>query len=1030
HQTAMAPYTVYLEAQLEHFDSNHPLPQLHKSENKSTFEQAFFLAKKELSSKVVLMKQQETTLLGTLQHINKKKQILVDDLLKKTQQGREKQIDDVTLQTHSLYQQMQDSAPKVITHSYELKRFLQEEYEPALKELHKRYAQEIKDLKGKLVTVYTQLETKKEELLNYTHQNSDRVLFLNSAHEELIKFKQSLEARLGIYIPATQVPKDALKNYLECDEVIGSFLETIYATEQTSTSWKGFNRTNVYNKLLHYSSILKTSAFDGDIKQIAQYIDNKISLINKELKVDSTTRDFDEKNILNEKPNTSSLSEKTHLLGQINLWTLHNQYKKNELEVPKTEPEKINPQHAEFLALLKQQTKMRIDFLDSARNHLIQFQEALEENQRLYIHGQQIPQDVLKKFLECDSRMAAVIEEVYSQEQSANSWLNWFSAAPIDYDYDITTVLDYIREKIDLIDAEKQVDLISGEVKTVSLTDESTSPPSSLQLLSEKNLWFFHSELMRLQEEITVIEKRIESNEHELIALKNKKTTELNVWEFSKTDKEQALAQASLAHQLNTLAHRQSLINLNSYQLEFKLNDFDGKQNYLDGVVLSLETMEPTLALVFLEQLQQSIAATNVEKLMAQSIVETSGTALQKRIEEDVNLQIKGLEEAKQLYQIVTNKSEPLIILMQDVEENISTLNNKKTYLSDLFLKLNQTHTVKIKEVNTNKDLLIIINKLIDANKKIQSHYPNLMFTDMDIPKSKNERKKMIVERKQFIANYFEPLREFTNNPHKRVKNYFNPILSKINLLKDEVVLLNLENVYEDSKELLKRFSLHNRNGRKGLYEDIERFLANSSPILKKQKHSNNKSIKKKTQAITENIDQMDVIKNILAPSTPGSMNLFPDGDEPIDDIIEPSISQNDMNISEYYFGTGSNDGVFSTYLSERAKTFWFKDFCRSLAVLTLGCFGYKTDAIERTEYILELKETYQQFKDDENQGNELLHLIEQGQKRFTPRAAAGKAGYDKSLYSILESFKSDLKLKPAVVDYGYEPQTFQSKNS
>lgn len=103
--------------------------------------------------------------------------------------------------------------------------------------------------------------------------------------------------------------------------------------------------------------------------------------------------------------------------------------------------------------------------------------------------------------------------------------------------------------------------------------------------------------------------------------------------------------------------------------------------------------------------------------------------------------------------------------------------------------------------------------------------------------------------------------------------------------------------------------------------------------------------------------------------------------------------------------------GTFHKYLQERESTYWFKDLFSQFAALTLGCFGYKTEASIRRSYIQELEGQFKRYqnKPDEENYKALNDTIEQGLKKFSPRTEEGKKGYDKSLHAKLSALKNDL---------------------
>lgn len=102
---------------------------------------------------------------------------------------------------------------------------------------------------------------------------------------------------------------------------------------------------------------------------------------------------------------------------------------------------------------------------------------------------------------------------------------------------------------------------------------------------------------------------------------------------------------------------------------------------------------------------------------------------------------------------------------------------------------------------------------------------------------------------------------------------------------------------------------------------------------------------------------------------------------------------------------------LFMTIISRSAReTYWFKDLISSAAALVLGCFGYKTEAQEREEYLQELKADYQQYKNNPNEENlkRLQGKIQEGLDKFSPRSSKNGAEA-KSLKAKLQQMQADV---------------------
>ncbi len=129
---------------------------------------------------------------------------------------------------------------------------------------------------------------------------------------------------------------------------------------------------------------------------------------------------------------------------------------------------------------------------------------------------------------------------------------------------------------------------------------------------------------------------------------------------------------------------------------------------------------------------------------------------------------------------------------------------------------------------------------------------------------------------------------------------------------------------------------------------------------------------------------------------------------QPLD--IEPKTQ-----LCATFFGTGQNiEGIFGEYLNERASTFWFQDLCSQFASLMLGCFGYKTEAKARKDYITKLQNYVVDYQDGIKTYDDLQAFIDDGLLDFSPRATEKSScnpDYNKkSLHAKLSEFKMGLE--------------------
>lgn len=102
--------------------------------------------------------------------------------------------------------------------------------------------------------------------------------------------------------------------------------------------------------------------------------------------------------------------------------------------------------------------------------------------------------------------------------------------------------------------------------------------------------------------------------------------------------------------------------------------------------------------------------------------------------------------------------------------------------------------------------------------------------------------------------------------------------------------------------------------------------------------------------------------------------------------------------------------GIFGAYLEERAQTYWLSDMLSQFASLTLGYFGYKTEALEREKYVDDLQRAIDAYELGDENYSYLSKHIESGLERFKPRSSnKAEERYQKSLHSKLLAFQETL---------------------
>lgn len=666
------------------------------------------------------------------------------------------------------------------------------------------------------------------------------------------------------------------------------------------------------------------------------------------------------------------------------------------------------------LEVLKQQSLERKILLKQSHDVLVQYKKILEEEQGLYIPSKKIPKDMLIKYLECNESIAGFIDEMYKTEQTAASWYGFnrtnlynqsshYSSllGPSDFDLDMNSIIVYVSEKMELIDQEMKVDVTSDIGPHASSKD---------YLIGTGNLWELQKEYQKTEQEKNELELEKQKNEHIHLKLTEAMKAELNSLESTKTAKEERAAQATLEEKINTIDHRQAMVAFSSYELEFRITDIEKAQQGLDDIVEALETKENKEALQYLESMSDKIAESNVDRMMnfRPNFRVQSGTELRNRIEGTLEALKVDLKKLRLEEQNSIGKSEMLRNKLERLEAEFKELQGKKVRLDSILTQLHEANAEKMKVLNEKKDTLTALNKLADLEDMLQIKYLEVSGTDVR-PDNKSARDLLIEDIEQFKETHYGPLNDFKDHSNPLINSKHQSVSTIAQKLENLLVLLKLDRVQEDSDTLVKRFHSKNRTERNGLLEDIQEYKNRNRVFLTELKDSDSGEIQQKLELIKKNMRQFAVIKDILESRSASSIGFF----SPVPDVKQekqPSLETNPIDIlGDKYFGAAT--GIFPQYQYDRAQQFWLKDLIRSIAAFTLGCFGYKTDAQEREEYLDELRQLFDEYKKDRTQANgeSLLTEIEKGQQQFPPRANVGEEGYENSLSFKLESLKTSI---------------------
>ena len=649
------------------------------------------------------------------------------------------------------------------------------------------------------------------------------------------------------------------------------------------------------------------------------------------------------------------------------------------------------------LAAIPHKANARREFLEEALGELNKYKEELIAHQGIYIPRDKIPGSKLKRYLEGGNEIVDFIDEIYKTEAAASSWYgfnlsnlyNKYSHSttvfgPSDFDYDLNTVIDYISDKIELINDELKIDII-----------EETVPegPAKPYLLGKENLWTLHTQLHK------TINGKIDSEEVEAKQEKilqgaiAKKAEELGTWENKKKTNQQSLQNARLEHQINLIDHGLAIVVLDSYSLEYKVADIENQQKALDELLRALESGSEEVGQDYFESVQVKLAQSSVPQMMEfKENNNDSGLQLREKVINNLRAHKKALQELETEEQLVTNIPKELILRRELLDIEIKDLEDKLVRLDKSLENAHRAYEKNAPLINEK----LKMHRLDAIKAMLETRFPALMIAKEYIPLAKKERDDLVQAIEDFNRNNlnaFEGL-DIPGNP--LVNGTYQKIQGMLNKLDVAYHYLRLDKIKAESDLLIRKYMSVDKSKRIGLQSSIDQHRAQESEFLKGLEGSSENDIQMKLTAIKENNQQLDHIRAELLQT----------------DVSFDSPKDRLHQLGKTYFRKAPEAGIFAQYLEERASQFWLKDFFRSIVALTLGVFGYKTDAQEREEYLyIQLKPAFKAYEEG-GDFDALEGVINKGQEQFSPRATSGE-GYDKSLHGKLESLKD--KLSPIV---------------
>lgn len=597
-------------------------------------------------------------------------------------------------------------------------------------------------------------------------------------------------------------------------------------------------------------------------------------------------------------------------------------------------------------------------FLQTAKTLLDAFRALLLQHNGMYVPSQLIPKETLMQYLECSGDVREKINKMYKTEADSASWyglnttylFNTMSHyttffGPSDFDEDINDLLDYLEQKKKLIDQELAVDIQSNE--------EDLSLVLNHSLMGKDNLWQMKTDFIAITAEQKALTEQLPEDKKWCAARIDDRKEGLPPVEKIKRAHEATCLAWSRNVKVDELAHQLALCELDAHKLQFLIADLDNDDEQLQEVIDQLEGFQcGEHALTDLNALVSKMNSMSVDERMKKktSHFEPSGEELFESIFARLN-QIKNTI-GNELF------TEALNSQMISIKNGLSLLQQQSETSGVLLAKLKQEIPSRIKIMNEKYKIVQLLDKLNQC-KQLKEGL---------LQKAQGDEAFFLKEYEAQGNNSSEAI----DSSDERVRALSQEILSLDKALKEKYLDIRREKIKNRAAGLQSRF--FNASTAEDLKKDILAFKSQESDFIR------------------EHLGQDDVLTGLAEK----------------EQVLE--TQQQLERIAQMYFKTeGHPAGVLKEYLNEREKTYWFKDLLSGIAAFTLGCFGYKTDAQLRQEYIGELNDAFSAYQSRQSlnaaDSEPLLDVINRGLKQFPPRYHG-----EHSLFCKLSSLKSELK--------------------
>ncbi|MFI4919649.1 MAG: hypothetical protein ACHP65_08855 [Legionellales bacterium] len=666
-------------------------------------------------------------------------------------------------------------------------------------------------------------------------------------------------------------------------------------------------------------------------------------------------------------------------------------------------------QHNNQLTALTSADIERQQFLTKVREKLLGCKKILDAHKGGFLPVAFISKSELKAALECgEGSTADHLDGLYQKQEVATSWFGFnrtnFYDKYASYtnifgsntaDYNLLAIRALIANKITYIDNELKINIKNNEVLA--------SKPESL--LGEGNCWNLQQEYQAVNQEKTFTEKQKEVCDSECKRLTQERVEQLAAWDVKLSEKLRDVVRVELDQDIATITHDIATLAFDSYTFEFQVADIEAVQNQLPRIIQELETKGTNEGLQYLVQMQEEIQKSNVAGLIdyKEAFGVPSCTELQGRIHDDLAAKDDKYNMMKSRLDDMAEPPELLLTRLEELKFELEELKEKSTRIDKSLALAKQMNIEHMQIIQNKKEVLMTLNQLAELQALFQTRYAGVMRGESLQAENAKARELILrdIESIQRTQSVF--IEEVSRNKDHLVQEQYAVVASMAQKLENAYVALRVARIKEHSLKLINQFPAKTEVEQMKLLRNIEQFKQCELDFIDQiQNHDDIdvSAINSSVQQINHNTEQLRYPIDTVQHKTQ-------------DDKFYARIEK----LRTDYFGdlSISSLGVFSSYLEERAQTFWFQDLFRNFAALTFGCFGYKAPAQARGDFLMEtLQGSFLTYANgdggDKAMYTNLLDIIAQGQKQFAPRAKKGGDAYSNSLLSKLESLKTSLE--------------------